>query len=148
MHRSGGRLYDVCVIGGGPAGAAIGQVLARLGHDVAIVEQARFPRSRVGESLPPSIWPLLEALGVRETVESAGFLRYGESEVLWGDAAGIRSPRGVAEAGLQVDRGRFDAILLDAARSAGATVLQPATARRPERSSTGSWRVPVASRDD
>jgi hypothetical protein len=44
--------------------------------------------------------------------------------------------------GLTVDRGAFDALLLDLARAAGAVVRAPVRAGRPERTS-GGWRVPT-----
>jgi len=34
--------FEVCVVGGGPAGATLAARLARLGHHVAVVEQHRF----------------------------------------------------------------------------------------------------------
>lgn len=121
---------EVCVVGGGPAGAALATGLAQLGHDVAIVERHRFPRPHVGESLSPGIWPLLDALGVRDRVESAGFTSTATARVRWRDD---REERIRAPAGLTVDRGRFDEILLRRAREAGARVLAPARALRPVR---------------
>ena len=35
---------DVCVVGGGPAGAAAAITLARAGRGVVVVDRARFPR--------------------------------------------------------------------------------------------------------
>lgn len=129
------------MIGGGPAGAAVALRLARLGHEVTLVERAAFPRAHVRESLPPSILPVLDALGVRERVECAGFLRPGGALVEWD---GPRRAAGDAASppGFQVDRARFDALLLDAARAAGARVLQPARAERPIRQPQG-WQVPL-----
>src|SRR2546429_207498 len=37
---------DVAVVGGGPAGAAAAITLARAGHDVVLVDRARFPRDK------------------------------------------------------------------------------------------------------
>jgi choline dehydrogenase-like flavoprotein len=39
-HRSG---HDVVIVGGRVAGSAIAMLLARLGHDVAVVDRASFP---------------------------------------------------------------------------------------------------------
>lgn len=129
-------------MGGGPAGAAVARRLALLGHEVCLLERAPFPRPHVGESLPPAILPLLEALGVRERVERAGFLRPERAIVRWSEAAD-RSKSQPGEPGFQVDRGHFDALLLDAAREAGVRVLQPATALRPICERPGHWWVPV-----
>jgi flavin-dependent dehydrogenase len=121
---------EVCVVGGGPAGAALAAGLAQRGHDVAIVERHRFPRPHVGESLSAGIWPLLDALGVRDRVTDAGFTQTATARVRWRDD---REERIRAPAGLTVDRGRFDEILLDRAREAGARALAPARALRPVR---------------
>ena len=133
---------EVCVVGGGPAGAALAARLARLGHHVAVVEQHRFPRPHVGESLSPAIWPLLESLDVRERLATRGFTRVVEARVRW---RGLDEERMGVEGGLTVDRGAFDAILLERAREAGAGVLSPAAARRPARSGEG-WEVPLDDR--
>ncbi len=133
---------DICVLGAGPAGAAVARRLALLGHDVLVVERAAFPRRQIGESLPPGILPLLDALGLRQRIEDAGFLRPERAIVLWADDAS-RDKVQEGAAGFQVERGRFDQILLSAAREAGARVLQPATAARPTRADDGGWRVPV-----
>lgn len=128
--------FDVCVVGGGPAGAGLATALARTGHRVAVVEQRVFPRDHVGESLSPGAWPLLDSLGIaRSAVESIA------APV---EVAGIRwrtdhEERAMGGAGLTLDRGRFDALLLDHARASGATVMR-GRARRPARTATG-WRV-------
>ncbi|WP_158501619.1 NAD(P)/FAD-dependent oxidoreductase [Vitiosangium sp. GDMCC 1.1324] len=133
---------EVCVIGGGPSGAALALRLARLGHAVCLVERHAFPRPHVGESLTPGVWPLLDALGVGEMVRQAGFLPAREALVRWEDATGRRVRAPAREPGVLVDRGRFDALLLGAAASAGVKVLQPAVARRPERKADG-WELRV-----
>lgn len=133
---------EVCVIGGGPAGAALSLRLARLGHDVLLVERQAFPRPHVGESLTPGVWPLLDALGVVEQVRRGGFLPALEALVRWEEASEQRVRGRAGQPGLLVDRGRFDALLLGAAASAGVRVLQPAAAQRPERTLEG-WELPV-----
>jgi flavin-dependent dehydrogenase len=115
---------DVCIAGGGPAGAALALRLAQLGRTVAIVEKAAFPRLHVGESLTSGVSPMLDVLGVRDAIESAGFLRAAHATVLW--AGELRNHR-LHDGGLQVDRGRFDSILLRAAAAnALVRVYQPA----------------------
>lgn len=132
---------EVCVVGGGPAGSTVALRLAQLGHQVCLLERAPFPRPHVGESLPPTILPLLEVLGVRRRIEGAGFLRPGGATVRW---AGARKPEqdAAGEGGFQVDRGRFDALLLAAAAAAGARVQQPARARASRRRGSG-WQLEV-----
>ncbi len=139
--------FDVCVIGGGPAGSGAALRLAKSGRRVVLLERSPFPRPHVGESLTPGVWPVLDALGVRDEILSAGFLRAGETRVRWaGPGTDVLTP-GRGRAGLLVDRGRFDALLLGLAASAGVRVLQPTSARGAERSVAG-WRVEVTSGGD
>lgn len=135
---------DVCVLGAGPAGAALAARLARLGIDVVLVERQPFPRPKVGESLGPGIWPLLERLGVRERVVAAGFVRSPQARVRWRGDEGARASAGdpAWADGLTVARDHFDEILLDDARAAGATILRPASAGRPRRLADG-WELPL-----
>jgi flavin-dependent dehydrogenase len=115
---------QVCVLGGGPAGAASARRLALLGHSVVVVEKTAFPRERVGESLPGSVLPLLDVLGIREAVETEGFLRPSLARVRWAEENSVREIP--LPSGFHVNRARFDQILLHAASDAGARVLQPA----------------------
>lgn len=133
---------QVCVAGGGPAGATLARRLALLGHDVCLVERAPSAARRPGESLAPGILPILEALGVREAVERAGFFRPDHARVRWSDEDAAPRDRGAAP-GFQIDRARFDALLLDAAARAGVRVLRPARAGAPAPPDASGWSVPV-----
>src|SRR5437868_58857 len=114
---------DVAVIGAGPAGTTIAHRLAALGFEVLILESAAFPRPHLGESLPARISPLFDELGICEEIEQARFFRPDGAIMHWSGETRLRTD--IAD-GYQVDRGRFDKILLDAAQRAGARVLQPA----------------------
>ena len=86
MQTSFPQHADVVVAGGGPAGATIAGLLARFGYRVVLLEKRQFPRHQIGESLTPQILPILDFLGVRQQVESAGFLRMVGHTVCWGSA--------------------------------------------------------------
>jgi 2-polyprenyl-6-methoxyphenol hydroxylase-like FAD-dependent oxidoreductase len=47
MHTSDRSRHDVVIVGGRVAGAATAMLLARLGHDVVVVEQASFPSDTI-----------------------------------------------------------------------------------------------------
>jgi flavin-dependent dehydrogenase len=115
---------DICIVGAGPAGSALAARMAALGHRVCLVERSMFPRAHLGESLTPGVLPLLDVLGAREAVEAAGFPRVDVVRVQWGQ--GLQWRRDPRREGLLVDRGRFDALLLDHATKLGVHVLQPA----------------------
>lgn len=132
---------DICVIGGGPAGSTIACRLARLGYSVVVVEKRIFPRPHIGESLTPGVLPLFEVLGIRETIEEQHFLRTEATVLHWPPFRG-RKPLGMG-LGFQVDRGKFDAVLLEAAEDAGALTMQGARLTGIKRISDGNWNVEI-----
>ena len=134
-------MSDVCVMGGGPAGAVFAIRMAEFGHRVTLVERAAFPRRRLGEALTPGVRPLLDTVGAGDAIERAGGLPITRIRHLWDGPPQWRDdPEGL---GHSVDRGRFDAALLDVARGAGAEVLQAATVV--ERMETGDgWSLAIA----
>lgn len=117
---------DVVVAGGGPAGATISRLLAGLGARVVLLEKHRFPRAHVGESLTPSIIPVLDFVGVRTAVENAGFHRMAGHTVCWNDPQPRTSyySDDRARRGFQAWRADFDRILLDHARQGGVGVVE------------------------
>jgi flavin-dependent dehydrogenase len=141
-----GRLEcAICVLGAGPAGAAISRRLSQLGHSVILLEKAPFPRAHVGESLTGGILPLVDALGLRECLENAGFYRPARALVRWAGRP-EHDVQHSGERGFQVDRGRFDRILADAAVEAGTTLLQPVRVAAIRRTDRG-WRVDASLQD-
>jgi flavin-dependent dehydrogenase len=134
----------VCIIGGGPAGAAIGRRLAQLSHPVVIIEKHRFPRPHIGESSGPGLLALLDVLGVRERIEDQQFLRPARVLLHWPPYSGYKTLGPVP--GLQVERARFDAVMLDAAREAGAVVLEGARLLSCERNA-GGWDLLISGRE-
>ncbi len=127
-------LYDVAIVGAGPAGSAAATHLARAGWRVALVDRGVFPRDKpCAESLSPAVEPLLAELGALERVLAdhparlKGFRVYApNSHSFHGDYAGVRDAAGksIHETGLVVARLRLDAALLDAAKRAGAQVRE------------------------
>lgn len=131
----------VCVIGGGPAGAVFALRMAALGHAVTLVERAAFPRRALGEALTPGVRPLLDTVGAGDAIEAGGGLPVARIRHLWDGPAQWRD--GGQAAGCTVDRGRFDARLLDHARAAGVEVLQPARVLARDETEAG-WSLTVA----
>ena len=67
---------DVVVVGGGPAGAAAAIFLRQRGHDVLLLDEARFPRDKVcGEGVSPEAWRLLAAWGPTATCARCARIR-------------------------------------------------------------------------
>lgn len=124
---------DACVVGGGPAGSALAWALARNGLDVVLLDKATFPRRKpCAEYLSPQAARLLDEMGVLAPLEDSGAATLAGMRVVAADAeftgrfAAGHGFRPYRERGLAVRRERLDAMLLDAARRAGACVVEGA----------------------
>ncbi|MBX7157029.1 MAG: tryptophan 7-halogenase [Verrucomicrobiae bacterium] len=130
--------YDVVIIGGGPGGSTAGALLAQAGKKVLILEKETFPRFHVGESLIPYGNDILKELGVWEKIEKAGFMPKWGAEFCLGNGSKFQqfwfgNSLGECYAKtFQVDRSRFDKILLEHAESFGCEIQQKAQATRVE----------------
>ncbi len=136
-------MFDVAIIGGGPAGSTAATLLAKKGRSVVVFEREKFPRFHIGESLLPFSMSALDRLGVTEKVEAAGFMPKhgaeiaagtGEREVRFYFKHGFRPER---ETALQVERSRFDELLLDHSAECGAEVHEETGVREVDCSKEG-----------
>jgi len=113
-------------VGAGPAGSSAATLLARQGRRVLVLEKDRFPRYHIGESLIPGCLRVLDALGVREEVERAGFAIKRGVTFWWGVerewSISFAEQSADPDYSFQVERARFDDILLAHTRNSGADV--------------------------
>ncbi len=119
------------VVGAGPAGSTVAALFARAGHAVRLVDRASFPRFKAcGDFLSPEGTRILRRLGVEEAVRRAGARRLRGLLVSAHGEPSLRADfePGRHEVGYALERARLDAILLSAAKEAGATVFEGAAA--------------------
>lgn len=125
--------YDVIVVGGGPAGSTVSTLVAKHGHRVLLLEKESFPRYQIGESLlPATVHGVARLLGAHEEIERAGFtvkhggtFRWGANPEPWTfDFAVSGRMAGPTSYAYQVERAKFDKILLDNAAKNGVDVRE------------------------
>jgi flavin-dependent dehydrogenase len=124
------ELFDVIIVGGGPAGSTAGTLLAKQGRNVAIFEKERFPRFKIGESLLPGSLCTFERMGVKEKIDRADVVMKHGGRIV--SACGARTNRFLFSnvfrckypTAYQVERSKFDQILLDHAAETGCQVRQ------------------------
>ncbi len=122
--------FEVAIIGGGPAGSIAATALALAGRKVVLFEREKFPRFHIGESLLPFSMEAFQRLGLLPKLDAAGFIRKygaeitsgcGHGEIRFYFKDGFRSKTPTA---FQVERSKFDKILLDHARECGADIRE------------------------
>jgi geranylgeranyl reductase family protein len=119
------EVRDVIVVGGGPAGSATAGFLAREGHDVLLLDEARFPRDKVcGESVSPGAWRVLGELGAAEAVRALAPQPVRGMRLVAPDGTTFCGDYGDGASGFAVRRPDLDAALLESARAAGVEVRE------------------------
>src|ERR1043166_3879332 len=123
------QLFDVAIVGGGPAGSTCAAFCGVAGLRTLVLDREKFPREKVcGDCLNPSCWPILDRLGLsgkeRELAHShlfsLAFIAIDGREVT------LDLPRD-AHGEISVKRSLLDDLLLTRARELGANVYEQTT---------------------
>jgi flavin-dependent dehydrogenase len=120
LEDVGKHVWDVVILGAGPAGAIAAHELARDGARTLLVEKRIFPREKVcGACLNMSALATLELAGLRNCVAKLGGVAL--KKLCLG--LGGRSVELDLPGGLAVSRAQLDLALVNAAAAAGASFL-------------------------
>ena len=122
-------MFDVAIVGGGPAGASCAALCAAAGLRVAVLERESFPREKVcGDCINPACWPVLRRLDLADRVRALphGKLNRVEFIAINGRRLSVDLPAG-NDAEIAVKRSLFDQLLLERARELGATIFESTT---------------------
>jgi len=122
-------MFDVAIVGGGPAGSSCAAFCAAAGLRTAIFEREKFPREKVcGDCVNPACWPILRRLEVAERMRGLphGKLSRVDFIGVTGQRVSVALPAD-ENAEIAIKRSLFDDLLLERARELGATIFEPAT---------------------
>ncbi len=120
LREAADVLWDVVVVGAGPAGAMAARESARRGYQVLLVDKTDFPRWKIcGCCLNGAAVAVLDATGLGHLPESLNAVRLSEVELA---AGGVRS-RLDLPGGYSLSRERLDYALIREAMKAGCRFL-------------------------
>jgi len=116
---AGSRVWDVAVVGAGPAGAIASLILSRAGHRVVLIDRRSFPRDKAcGDALIPDALAVLARHGLLARVEAKA------ARWTLGTVYGpYRASVDIDTELLTIRRAVLDAELVAAATEAGATFV-------------------------
>src|SRR3954469_15008122 len=120
-------MFDVAIVGSGPAGATCATFCARAGLRTLLLEREKFPRKKVcGDCLNPSCTPVLERLGVAQRMRELphGKLRRVDFIAIGGKTISVDLPD---DAEIAVKRSSLAQLLMQCAADAGAEVREGVT---------------------
>jgi geranylgeranyl reductase family protein len=132
-------IYDVAIVGAGPAGSTCAAMCAQAGLSTLLVERAIFPREKVcGDCLNPACWPVLDRLKLSGRVLALPHARLAELEFIGVGGRSLRFPlHAVPRGEIAIKRSVFDQLLRDRAQELGAEVREDCAVTAVQR----GWRV-------
>lgn len=120
---------DVLIVGAGPAGSTAAYYLAKSGHNVVVLDRESFPRDKIcGDFVGPLAIKELQDIGITKLAEfkqtniiNAATVYLDGQELV---SSSMPAFPGLEQHGRVIPRKKLDNWLLDAARKAGATVIE------------------------
>ncbi len=138
-------MYDVAIIGGGPAGACCASACASSGLKTLVLEREKFPREKVcGDCLNPMAWSVLDTLELSSKVQECTHTKLEgvRFEGMHGCIVRVPFPE-TSRPKIGVSRSTLDQILLKNASRSGAQVIEESPLTELVRTGSG-WRIQTA----
>jgi menaquinone-9 beta-reductase len=138
------KIFDVAIIGGGPAGSSCAAFCALAGLHTLVLERERFPREKVcGDCLNPSSWPILQRLALTRRVLDLPHSKLSSVEFIAidGHKVVVDLPTG-DDCEISVKRSLFDDLVLRRAREVGALVREETIVTA--LAHNGDWKIATA----
>src|SRR5213076_2965334 len=138
-------MFDVAIVGGGPAGSSCAAFCAAAGLRTAIFEREKFPREKVcGDCINPACWPTLERLQLAKQIQNSshGTANAVEFIAIGGKKLRVDLPRG-EKSEIAIKRSLFDHLLLNRARTLGAEIREEATLISLDRTAAKDWKIDI-----
>jgi len=142
------EIFDVAIIGAGPAGSSCAAFCALAGLHTLVLERERFPREKVcGDCLNPSIWAVLERLALTRRIWDLPHSKLTSVEFisLDGHKIVVDLPTG-EDCEISIKRSLFDDLVLRRAREVGAQVHEETIVKALDHK--GDWKIATATSGD
>ena len=143
--KANSAIFDVAIVGGGPAGATCAAFCAAAGLQTVVLEREIFPREKVcGDCLNPACWPILRRLDLIEELRRLPHTVLDRVEFVSIKGRSVILPfpeRDDPE--ITIKRSLFDQLILERARELGADVREntPVTAVTHGQTGKGEWTI-------
>jgi len=138
-------MFDVAIVGAGPAGSACAAFCARAGLRTLLIEREKFPREKVcGDCLNPLCWPVLRQLEIFERIGALphGILGAVEFITIGGQKIRVDLPSD-NESEIAIKRSLLDELLMSRARELGAEVCDSTTVSAIEKIGLRHWMIEI-----
>src|SRR5438477_8077839 len=139
------EVFDVAIVGGGPAGSTCAAFCASAGLRTLLLERENFPREKVcGDCINPACWPILERLQLAKQIQNSshGTANAVEFIAIGGQKLRVDLPGG-DKSEIAIKRSLFDHLLLNRARSLGADIREEATVVALDRAAGKDWKIDI-----
>ena len=135
------KVFDVAIVGGGPAGSSCAAFCAAAGLRVVVIEREKFPREKVcGDCINPACVPVLERLGVAAEIQTSPHAPLNAVDFVTIGGTVVRASLAGAKM-FAIKRSVFDNRLLNRAGELGAQVHEQSTVISIHQTRGGDWKL-------